>query len=357
MHYANDKDLECGILITTIEAKDGGRWKCNIGVVSNSEVLTASGIANITIATPPTDVFLDTPHNSLNSNFTHGGINQVKCTAKNSRPAPTFHWMVDEDVLQYDVENIFDEEAQIFSQVLKFIPSLSHANKTLSCLVQHPGMDKNVSASTEINISGQSKVVVMGHLGFGELMAIILTAIALLIISALAFFARRKYFQQNQDIEKTSVDEEKGGEGGENKPEENEDVKENDEKTFEEKKGLEIKAKVVQILASLKPNKEKKMAEDVVAATEFEKVELTETEGEKQDKEKPTECAQEPKQSFGNKIASFFAKLKQASAENKKDEEVEEKVEEAKKDDVELDPESTENKVTERRRRGSETPV
>merc|ERR1712242_210799 len=40
MHYAQDKDLE------------SGRWRCNVGVVENSEVRTASGVANITIATP-----------------------------------------------------------------------------------------------------------------------------------------------------------------------------------------------------------------------------------------------------------------------------------------------------------------
>ena len=72
MHYAMDKDLECGLLIATTEARDGGRWKCNVGVVENSEVKTASGVSNITIATPPSDVYIEKPFNQLNSNFTHG---------------------------------------------------------------------------------------------------------------------------------------------------------------------------------------------------------------------------------------------------------------------------------------------
>ena len=72
MHYAQDKDLECGLLISRTEARDGGRWRCNVGVVENSEVRTASGVANITIATPPSDVYIEKPFDQLNSNFTNG---------------------------------------------------------------------------------------------------------------------------------------------------------------------------------------------------------------------------------------------------------------------------------------------
>ena len=38
MHYAADRDLECGLMIARLETKDHGRWKCNVGVVENSEV-------------------------------------------------------------------------------------------------------------------------------------------------------------------------------------------------------------------------------------------------------------------------------------------------------------------------------
>ena len=55
-----------------IQAKDSGRWKCNVGVVENSEVTTASGMANITIATPPSDVYLEEPFHQLHSNFSYG---------------------------------------------------------------------------------------------------------------------------------------------------------------------------------------------------------------------------------------------------------------------------------------------
>ena len=60
-----------------MQAKDNGKWKCNVGVVENSEVETASGIASITIATPPSDVFLETPFDQLSSNFTHGKFSSI----------------------------------------------------------------------------------------------------------------------------------------------------------------------------------------------------------------------------------------------------------------------------------------
>ena len=43
-----------------------------MGVVENSEVSTASGMANITIATVPDNIFLENPFNQLSSNFTFG---------------------------------------------------------------------------------------------------------------------------------------------------------------------------------------------------------------------------------------------------------------------------------------------
>ena len=294
--------------------------------------------------------------------FIVGGVNEVRCTAKNSRPAPTFHWMIDEEMITHEVENMFDEEAAVFSQVLKFVPHLNHANKTLSCVVQHPGIINNISASTEINISGQSKVVVMGQLGVGELVGVIIAVLVLVIIAVSAFIVRRKYFQQSSDLEKPSVDEEQG-DTTEEKQNTDDDHNDGDAKDVSkseqiEKKGFEIRTKVVQMLASLKPSKEKKMTEDV-AATEFEKVELTEEE-EKKDEEKAEDNVSEQKNSFGSKMANFLAKLKPAASEKKEDVEVVEVTDE-KKDEVELDPESAEHKTDdnapERRRRGSETPV
>ena len=192
----------------------------------------------------------------------------------------------------------------------------------------------------------------MGALGFGEALAIILGSIAFVIILGLAFVARKRYVKQNNDV-KEPKDEEKGNneEGGEKQENESEkkDVNVTDTKTdltTEEKKGFEIKDKVVKILASLRP-KEKKITEDI-AASEFEKVELTEQEDEKKDEEKTTE---EPKTTIGSKFASFLSKFKSS-------EKTEKEVIADSKAEVELDPENVEeeSKVSEKRR-GSETSV
>ena len=275
----------------------------------------------------------------------------MKCIARNSRPAPTFHWTVDQMVLDHQTENMFDEENQIFEQILHFTPTVAHGNKTLSCTVQHPGLDKNITASTEVKISAEHSVAMMA-LGFGELLAIILASIAFIVILGLAFVARKKYLQQNNEV-KEPIDEEKGNnEKGEEKQEnesDNKDQNMSDAKndlTAEEKKGFEIKNKVVKILASLR-SKEKKVAEDV-AASEFEKVELTDQEEEKKDEEKPTE---ESKAKFGSKVASFLSKFK-PSEKTEKAENADNKTE------VELEQENVaeETKVSEKRR-GSETSV
>ena len=74
-------------------------------------------------------------------------------------------------------------------------------------------------------------------------------------------------------------------------------------------------------------------------------------EEEKKDEEK-AEDTDGAKLSFGSKVASFLAKFR--SSPTQKEDIVE--VTDAPKEEVELDPENTEEKVPERRR-GSETPV
>jgi len=357
MHYAQDKDLECGLLISRTEARDSGRWRCNVGVVENSEVRTASGVANITIATPPSDVYIEKPFDQLNSNFTNGGYNKVKCTAKNSRPAPSFVWTVDELTLNHKTENVFDEDAKIFTQILHFIPTLEHANKTLRCRVQHPGLEKEISAGTEVKLSGEGRVSMTGALSW-ELEGIIVATLASLFIVGLMIVIRKRFFTKSEDLKKP-MDEEKGNVDddehkpnngtNENKEAEAEEIVETTTATVEDKKSSQIRSKIVRILAKMTDN-EKKMTEDV-AASEFEKVELTESE-EKKDEEK--EGSEKP--GFTFKLASFMSKFK--STEKPVDDETENKTETEPDQDkeVELNPEKPEDQVLQRRR-GSETPV
>merc|ERR1712218_39313 len=124
-------------------------------------------------------------------------------------------------------------------------------------------------------------------------------------------------------------------------------------KSSEEKKGFEIRSKVVKILANFKP-KEKKMTEEVVAP-EFEKVELTNVEDNKDCENEISET-----QGFGSKLASFMSKFRPTGKPADQETAKAEKEAEAESDDqdkeVDLNPEKPEEQVL-NRRRGSETPV
>jgi hypothetical protein len=55
-----------------LQEKDNGRWRCNVGVVDNSEVTTASGMANISIAVAPEEIFIAQPFDTPTANLSAG---------------------------------------------------------------------------------------------------------------------------------------------------------------------------------------------------------------------------------------------------------------------------------------------
>ena len=294
-----------------------------------------------------------------------GGVNKVKCIAKNSIPAPSFEWTVGDNIIEQEIENVFDEEEKIFTQILHFYPSLEHANKTLKCTVQHPGLTKVISAATEVKISGE-RMVQMGGIGVTTIAAIVIVVVLVIIALVAGVIVRtvRKGNKLNKQAdEEAAPEEEKVDNNGEGNTKleslvDTKDETKTDVDAVEEKKGLELKNKLVKILVSMK-GKDKKQTDDV-AATEFEKVDLNaeaedKEEEEKKDAEKETE---QVNSSFSAKFASILSKFK--STEKKLDDSVE-VVEVKPTEEVKLEPEAedsenSEGKIPERRR-GSETPV
>jgi hypothetical protein len=63
-----------------LQEKDNGRWRCNVGVVDNSEVTTASGMANISIAIAPEEIFIAQPFDTPTANVSAGekGLRIIK---------------------------------------------------------------------------------------------------------------------------------------------------------------------------------------------------------------------------------------------------------------------------------------
>ena len=77
----------------------------------------------------------------------------MKCIAKNiSPPAPSFLWTVDNVTLDHGEVDKYGVPA-IFTQILHFQPVPDQANKTLRCTVRHPGLEREISASTEIRLT------------------------------------------------------------------------------------------------------------------------------------------------------------------------------------------------------------
>ena len=268
----------------------------------------------------------------------------MSCTAKESRPAPTFSWTVEDETLTAFTENIFDEESLVFTQVLHYTPRADHANKSLTCWVQHPGLTESLTSNTKIRLTATS--LLTAGLGAGYISLIVILALAGLIITGALLVAARMKMNKNNPP----------GPGDEEKGAEDSAIPENEEKVedVEEKKNMNFQEKFVKILTALKP-KEKKAA-DEVPATEFEKIDLNEKE-----ESKPEETEEQPageKKRLGERISTFLSKLKPSPAEKKGEEAEtqEEKTEKEEEEKVELDQEPKDETIPQKRR-GSETSV
>merc|ERR1712129_319763 len=375
LHFTMDKDKECGVLITNIEAQDNGRWKCNVGVVENSEVSTASGMANVNIATAPDDIFLEEPFDQLSTNFTLGVTYDVKCVVKNTKPAPKYVWMIDEEEVDGKTmdEEVFVDPSGLstFSQVFSYQPKTVHANKTLRCVVQHPGLANDIAAATEVRIvGGQEASIASAGVSSGGVVGIVFAVIVVFALAAISVLAWQGKFSRDEKKEK--IGEEKGTVDPEaDKTSQTESA--HDETKIDEAKtnvNKTLQSKITTFFAAMKP-KEKKREDDIVA-TEWEKVDLnaqkeeTETEDEKKDAEKEESVEEtEVKQSssLGGKITTFLAKFKKTATKSEELDKVttegEKHADEAIEELKELEPEDKEDKIVDEKEKriGSETPV
>merc|ERR1712045_473157 len=308
-YSATDKSVQCGVTIQTIQKKDEGRWRCNIGVVDNAEVRTASGMANLSIAVAPEDVGLEPPFNKPTVNVTAGAVTPVICTVENTKPAPTFQWTIDGTPVEGETR---DEEKYVdasgistFSQTLHLIVSTQYNNKTITCSVSHAGFTKSVGVHSVL----------------------------------LALLYRGKFSQKdtesNDRLEDGANNDEKETENKENKDEVKEDVTEiadqTDDQQEENKKDGKswVSAKFASLMARF--NTDKNL--DDTVAQEFEKVDLDNGE-EKKDEEKKVE------KNFSGQTRSFFSRFQRKSA--KEEMELEPEAEKPVNENGKENPETTE---------------
>lgn len=385
LHFTEEESLgdkECGVTITSLETRDQGRWKCNVGVVENSEVTTASGVANITIAVSPKILVLSPDMFEGESvNLTSGVEYEVSCEARETKPAPTFSWDIKGEEVQgktMDQEIMLDMDGlSTFNQKLFYTPSLDQANKTLRCTINHPGLVRPQTVLTTLVVTGEDPHIVTASMSVGSIVGVVVAVVLVLVTAGVLAVIYKAKYSKAADVEGEKGDAEKAEkdvEQDKNSQTESEAHEAaNEEERKEKKKGL-LQEKITTFFASLKP-KEKRLDETVT--TEWEKVDLDETkkgeedknteqtddvkDGEKKDPEKEENTKTEKPVKISSKVSSFFTSFKKSEKKTQKKEIAEtdeEKVtltdEEEKKPEVD----KTEVKEVETvKRLGSETPV
>ena len=75
-------------------------------------------------------------------------MHDIKCMVKNAKPGPKYSWMIgDEEVVgeMRDQEVFVDtSDPSVFTQTLKYKPSLNHANKTLRLVQDFQIFEENI---------------------------------------------------------------------------------------------------------------------------------------------------------------------------------------------------------------------
>jgi len=349
LHFARGRG-QCGITITQVEAKDEGKWTCNVGVVVNSEVTTASGVSSLSLALPPASLNLLDQFAMTTANLSAHAQYEVVCKAGEAKPKPVFNWTLDGKPLTgletRDEEVMVDADGlSKFSQSLIYSPDLWHANKTLACSIAHPGLEDHLKASTRILLDLPPSVraasfPVSGIIGI-VVFAVLLTA----IVISLVIFKCRKSAEEKTDPEKAE-----SNETGLDKGSKTESATEEEEEVAKEVKP-NMQKKITAFFSSLKTKEQKKV--DDTLATEWEKVDLVE------EKEKGEEDeVKKEKVGLASKVTALLTKLRPEKKEEEvKEEEV--KVEEVKEDEKKEEEEVEEKPAVEEKpvRRGSETPV
>ncbi|XP_040577601.1 uncharacterized protein [Lepeophtheirus salmonis] len=206
----SDGVTECGILIKTIENRDLGKWSCNIGVVEEDEIKSASGQASIRLASPPQELSLTfSPQEDLNDTQSEA---KASCEVKYASPKPSFEWFIDgEKVVMPEVRDFFHEENTYIQVLTNLVDIMESQNATLTCSVSHLALNETLSESVEVyveeeeetfldDIIGQDTTMDLDYFGLLEedesldeipILVVILIGIAITLIGIFVILHRR----------------------------------------------------------------------------------------------------------------------------------------------------------------------
>lgn len=100
---------ECGIKIKMVSEDDNGEWKCQVSVVEDGNLKTGEGVIQVTVAVPPTRVYLRVNGEEVledqlvvKKDDQNSEVN-VACVAEATRPKPKFKWFIGENTAPLDV--------------------------------------------------------------------------------------------------------------------------------------------------------------------------------------------------------------------------------------------------------------
>lgn len=136
-YLGNDQKKDCGVKINNVQEKDNGEWKCRITAITDGNAKKGEQTATVIVVKPPTSVRIEGEESSMVLTYPTDSTKMVKCIAEGGRPAPSFSWMLDNDLYHGAV---VDQEG---AQVLTYKTEPEHNGKTLSCVVNHKGYSED----------------------------------------------------------------------------------------------------------------------------------------------------------------------------------------------------------------------
>lgn len=363
--YVSDNDKECGIVVEDVSEADSGKWKCTVNVLfDGSEIVSRSGVANISIASTPDSVWLAGPFGSGAANVTFGRTKPVHCMVSNATPAPAFTWYIgDEELTGYKTE-LAETDDGMWTQTLSYSPNAAHANRSLRCVVGHVGLDDMAEAAVLLRFTDGL------HATEAEIdQALIVTILVPVLVVCLfgVLFAilvvwccNKRKMHKGEDVEKV-VSEGEAKDGGDKTDSilENGDAEKKDDTSVAKKTGFSERFASffrfhTKDTSETKEDDVEKAAPEEGDAKEEEKEEAaadkSKTEEKDQEEVDATDAETgEPKQSYSSRIWNFFklrrrqeGKKEEIKMEDKESDKLQKDEEETEKKQVEYEPEEKE---------------
>ena len=133
--------------LSDVREEDNGEWECHFtGKLANGDSDTGTGKVQVTVAVPPSEVYLRANEQrlgeSIQMNLDEQEQMYVDCVATGARPAVEFNWYIGETKLNAHIK-LSEEEGEdgkkTYISTLQFSPAPKHDGEELKCEAVHQG--------------------------------------------------------------------------------------------------------------------------------------------------------------------------------------------------------------------------